>query len=109
MAGVQAHAQPLVAAGGLDERGELAEGAAERPARAGGVLEVERAPSVCASASAMTSPARVIAAPTSPVFAEPGCSTTPWAPSAAPACSDATSERSVLARMSASSVAQLSR
>ncbi len=57
----------------------------------------------------MTSPARAIAAPTSPVFAEPGCRTTAWAPSAAPACSDATSERSVFARMSASSVAQLSR
>ena len=64
-----------------------------------------------ASASAMTSPARSIAASTSPPFfsAEPGCSTTACAPSAAPARSDAISDASVFSRNSASSEAGLSR
>ena len=44
--------------------------------------------SLSASASRMTSPARSIAGATSPVFAEPGCSTTARAPSASPARSD---------------------
>ncbi len=57
----------------------------------------------------MTAPARAIAAPTSPVFAEPGCSTTACAPSAAPARSAAVSARSDFARISASSEAQLRR
>ena len=41
--GVQAQAEAVVAAGGLDQRGELGEGAPERAARAGRVLEVQRA------------------------------------------------------------------
>ena len=43
MAGVQADAEPLVAAGELDQPRELLEGAPERAARARGVLEVQRA------------------------------------------------------------------
>ena len=43
VAGVQAHAEPLLAAGGLDQRCQLLEAAPERPARAGGVLQVQRA------------------------------------------------------------------
>ena len=61
------------------------------------------------SASAMTFPARSIAGPTSPDFADPGCRTTPTAPSAAPACSAWVSAASDLSRISASSEAQLSR
>ena len=43
VAGVQAHAEPLVAARQLDQRRELLERAPERPPGAGGVLEVQRA------------------------------------------------------------------
>ena len=43
MAGVQAHAEALVAAGRVEQRGELLERAPERPAGARGVLEVQRA------------------------------------------------------------------
>ena len=43
VAGVQADAEPLVAAGGVDQPRQLLERAAERAARAGGVLEVQRA------------------------------------------------------------------
>ena len=43
VAGVQADAEALLAAGELDQRGELLERAPERPARAGGVLEQQRA------------------------------------------------------------------
>ena len=43
MAGVQAQAEALVAAGGVDQRGQLVERAPERAAGAGGVLEVQRA------------------------------------------------------------------
>ena len=43
MAGVEADPDPVVAAGGLDQPGELAEAAAQRAARAGGVLEVDGA------------------------------------------------------------------
>src|SRR3954447_165101 len=42
-AGVQADPEALVASGGVDERRELVEGAPERAARAGGVLEMEGA------------------------------------------------------------------
>ena len=66
-------------------------------------------PSLSASASRIVAPARAIASPTSPVFAEPGCSTTPLAPIGAPTRSEWISECSVLARMSGSSLAQLSR
>ena len=41
MAGVQADAQALGAAAGLDQRRELLKGAAQRPARSRGVLEVK--------------------------------------------------------------------
>ena len=43
MAGVEADAEALAAAGRLEQRGELAEGAPERPARARRVLQVQRA------------------------------------------------------------------
>ena len=43
VAGVQADAEALVAARGLDQRRQLLERAPERPAGAGGVLEVQRA------------------------------------------------------------------
>ena len=43
VAGVQAQAEPLVAAGRVDQRGQLGERAPERPARARGVLQVQRA------------------------------------------------------------------
>ena len=43
VAGVQADAEPLVAAGDLDQPRQLLERAPERAARAGGVLEVQRA------------------------------------------------------------------
>ena len=42
VAGVQAHAEALLAAGGLDQLGELLEAAPERPAGAGRVLQVQR-------------------------------------------------------------------
>src|SRR4051794_22937997 len=43
VAGVQADPEALVAAGGVDERGELVKRAPERPARARGVLEMKGA------------------------------------------------------------------
>src|SRR4051794_35518632 len=43
VAGVQAHAEPLVAAGGVDQAGQLVEGPAQRSAGARGVLQVQRA------------------------------------------------------------------
>ena len=43
VAGVEADAEPLVPAGDLDQPRQLLERAPERPARAGGVLEVQRA------------------------------------------------------------------
>ena len=43
MAGVQAHPEPLAAAGRLEQRGQLVERAPERAAGAGGVLEVQLA------------------------------------------------------------------
>ena len=66
-------------------------------------------PSLSFRASPIVSPARAIASPTSPVFAEPGCRTTPLAPISWPTRSECVSEVSDLARMSGSSLAQLSR
>ncbi len=43
MAGVEAQAEPRAAAGGLEQRRELLDRAAERAAGAGGVLQVKRA------------------------------------------------------------------
>ena len=60
-------------------------------------------------ALAMTFPARSMAFPTSPAFADPGCRTTAWAPSRSPACSEAIREASVLSRNSRSSEAGLRR
>jgi len=66
-------------------------------------------PSLSASASPIAAPARAIASPTSPDFAEPGCSTTPAAPIACPTRSEFVSDASDFARMSGSSLAQLTR
>ena len=68
-------------------------------------------PSDSASASAISDPARSIAALASPpsLSADPGCRTTARAPSSEPARSDAVSEVRDFARISASSEAQLSR
>ena len=57
----------------------------------------------------MTPLARASAGPTSPFSADPGCSTTACAPSAAPARSEPVSDASDFARISGSSDAQLSR
>src|SRR5580704_7620248 len=65
--------------------------------------------SVSARASLMTLPARLIALGTSPVFAEPGCRTTPTAPIPAPTRNDWRSEVSDFSRISRSSVAELMR
>ena len=65
--------------------------------------------SLSASACAMTLPARLIAGATLPASALPGCRTTACAPSASPARSEAISEARVLARISLSVVAALSR
>ncbi len=65
--------------------------------------------SVSASASLMTLPARLIALGTSPVFAEPACSTTPTAPMPLPTRSDWVSDASDFLRISLSAVAQLIR
>ena len=43
MAGIEAQAEPLGRTDGVEEVGELLERAPERPARAGRVLEVQRA------------------------------------------------------------------
>ncbi len=66
-------------------------------------------PSVSASASLITSPARRIALGTSPFFAEPGWRTTPTAPIPRPTRSDWISEVSDFERISSSSEAQFSR
>ena len=65
--------------------------------------------SVSDSASLITLPARLIALPTSPCLADPGCRTTPAAPIPSPTRSDWISEARDLSRISASSEAQLSR
>ena len=67
VAGVQADAEPLVPAGDLDQPRQLLERAPERPARAGGVLEVQRAVVDSRRAPRRSpSPARSIASSTSP-------------------------------------------
>ncbi len=65
--------------------------------------------SLSASASPKISPARAIAGSTGPLSAEPGCSTTPAAPIASPIRSEWISDVSDFARMSGSSLPQLSR
>ena len=89
MAGVQADADALLPADPVDQRRELLERAPERPARAGRVLEQQRArPSDSLSASLITAAARLSASSTvASLSAEPGCRTTPTAPSCAPAFS----------------------
>ena len=67
----------VVAAGRLDQRGQLVERAPERAAGARGVLEVQRAALALGQRLARSPRPRARSpAPTSPVFAEPGCSTT---------------------------------
>ena len=81
VAGVQAHAEALAAAGRLDQRGELLEGAAERAAGAGGVLQVQLGSPRCRRAPRRSSCRRARSPRRRrPVLAEPGCSTTPAAP-----------------------------
>ena len=113
MAGVQADAEPLAAAGELDQPRQLLERAPERPAGAGGVLEVQRAVLGLRERLARSPRrARSSAAPTSPpsFSAEPGCSTT-----AVRAQRRARPQRgrqrraATSSRISASSEAQLSR
>ena len=109
VAGVQAHAQALAAAGGLQQRRELRQRAAERAAGAGGVLEVQLAALALGQRLGDRLAGAGDRARTSPVLAEPGCSTTPAAPIAWPTRSEWVSEASDFARMSGSSLAQLSR
>ena len=103
VAGVEADAEPLVAA----RRPRSAARAPRTSARAS--RPRPRCPpgaagtsSDSASASAITSPARSIAASTAPpsLSAEPGCSTTACAPSAAPARSEVVSDASDFSRIS---------
>ena len=61
------------------------------------------------SASAITDAARSSAGATSVLSADPGCSTTPRAPSAAPMRNEVVSDASVFSRKSGSSDAGLSR
>ena len=62
VAGVQAQPEALVAAGGLEQRGQLLERAPERAARAGRVLQVQRAALALGQRLARSSrPARAIA------------------------------------------------
>ena len=58
MAAVEARTEPLAAARGFDQLGELAEVPAERALGAGGVLEQDRAARCPSSASAIALPAR---------------------------------------------------
>jgi hypothetical protein len=109
VAGVEAQAEALVAARGVDERVQLGRRAPSVPPAPAVFSRCSGQRSDSASASAMTSPARVIASPTSPVFADPGCSTTATASSSAPARSELMSDVSVFSRISGSSDAQLSR
>ncbi len=110
MTGVQADPHSLAPARGRDELGQLLDGAAEGPARPGGVLEVKRdTRSLSARASRIVSPARAIALWTSPRLAEPGWRITPHAPILVPTRSEWISELSDFARISASSLAQLTR
>ena len=93
VAGVQAHAEALR---------RSRQRPAARPAPRNERPSVPPAPavssrcsgqrSVCASASAITGPARPIASLTSPCLADPGCRTTPAAPMPLPTRSDWTSE-----------------
>ena len=97
MAGVQADPEAPSAAGGLQERRELLEGAPERAARAGGVLQMQRAALGLGQRLAERARRRERSpAPTSPVLAEPGCRTTPRAPIASPTRSEWVSEASDL-------------
>ena len=111
VAGVQADAEPLAAAGRSISR---ASSSNERPS-------VPPAPAVSSRCSGQSlglrqrlgdhlrgARDRLVDRPP-PFSAEPGCSTTPTAPSASPARSEAVSEVSDLSRISVSSEAQLSR
>jgi hypothetical protein len=57
----------------------------------------------------ITTPARLIALPTSLFFAEPGCKTTPTAPIPSPTRNDWINDASDFLRISRSSEAQLSK
>ena len=108
VAGVEAHAEPRAAACRLDQRRQLLEGAAERAAGAGRVLEVQRATvGLRQRLRDHLTGARDRLADVA-VLAEPGCSTTPVAPIASPTRSECVSEASDFSRISGSSEAQLS-
>ena len=85
VAGVEAEAEALAAAGQLDQLGGLVEVAAEQAFVAGGLLEQQGAASRCpSSAAAITFAARFIDGPCGSPFCAPGCRTTPAAPIPSP-------------------------
>ena len=102
VAGVQAHAEAL--ARRRRRRCSAASSSKERPSVPPAPAVFSRCssqPSLSASAAAIVLPARAIASPTWPCFAEPGCSTTPAAPIACPTRNECVSDASDLARISA--------
>src|ERR1700721_1132228 len=96
VAGVQAHAEALVAACRIDQCRQFLERAPKRAPGAGGVLEMQRA--ALRFGQGLPDP-----------LAEPGCSTTPVAPIASPTRSECVSDVNDFSRISGSSEAQLSR
>ena len=103
VAGVEAEAEPLAAAGQLDQLGGLVEVAAEQALVAGGLLEQQRAASRCpSSAAAITFAARFIEGPSGSPFCAPGWRTTPAAPIPSPIRSAWVSEASDFLRSSLS-------
>jgi hypothetical protein len=95
MAGVKTEPEPRCRATGFEQSSQLGEGAPERAASAGRVLQMQRAV--------------VGVGERGPAFAEPGCTTTAVAPIPSPTRSEWVSEASDLARISGSSEAQLTR
>ena len=111
MAGVQAQAEPRLAAAGVEQRRELVERAAERAAGAGRVLEVQRAaPRYSASASAIVAPARSIAGRGLAGLGRAGMQDHGGRADAVAGAQRVRSARSaILARISGSSLAQFNR
>ena len=85
MLGVEAEGQALRHADGVGHRAELGEGAADRVAGAGGVLEEDAAVALGGvERLAMLAPMRAIDSASVEPLNEPTCSTTPSSPSAWP-------------------------
>ena len=109
MAAVEADAEALAAAGRVEQRGELAEGAPERPARARRVLQVQRAALRLGQRLADDGARPPDRGPDLARLRRPGVQDDADRAQAPAACSEAMSDVRVFARMSSSSEAAFRR